>query len=794
MDRLACVELPALPLQILRRAHPEWSSAAVVVVERELPHAPILWVDERAARAGIVTGLSYAAAMARCSTLRAASVPAAQIAEQITVLTALLQRFSPHVEPSPAEAGIFWLDASGLTRLFSSLQSWGEELVTCLLTAGFQARVAIGFRRFASYAAVKTLARQRDVELESAKTLAPQRDVELESANSLAAQREREQDAAPISAQDRSEQLAPSRTRDPQSRATLESAQKSAPRSSPRTPASRHVLVLRDVERERALALELPLAQLRLPPRVRDELFLLDVRDVGALVRLDEHGLAARFGPELRALHRLAARELAPELDPVLERVPLSARVDFDLPEHALESLLAHVAELALALERRLSAAGRVLGSLSVRFELESPATTHVERIAPPGRSTSAATADAQRARSPVTPRPAREPDDASSADEGAHASSARAPAPQLDWLLRLLRLRLSSVRFDNGVHALEVELEGSLRAPRTGELFERTQRRDPLAARRAFDALRALFGDEVVVRARLVSAHLPEARFTWEKLTELTPPRSAERRGAQRRSRLEARDETAAVPRAPADERVPADERAPKEVGARPRKTRTRARRPVARGQTSFEDEGSLERTAAGESAELALASDCAKLATPRGTVDLAPTRASVDDASAPVGLEPARAASELGTVRDDVELAIARTDSDLAPTRDNSKLARARGDSQLAPARTDAKLALSRDDSQLALSRDDSKLALSRSGHLVRRILERPRAWKGGDTTLARAGAQGPYRISGGWWGRTQAELERDYYFVETHGGDLAWVFFDRGRDAWFLHGWIA
>ncbi len=728
MDRLACVELPALPLQILRRAHPEWSNAAVVVVERELPHAPILWVDERAAHAGVVTGLSYAAAMARCATLRAGTVPAAQIATQIAALTSLLQRFSPHVEPSPAEAGIFWLDASGLTHLFASLRTWGEELVTCLRTAGFEARVAIGFRRFASYAAVKTLARERERlrEREQESDRERLREREQESDRAHLREREHASDRAQNNAVEQASATTRARPRDVE----LESAQKPAHRSAPalaRTFASRHVLVLRDVESERALALELPLAQLHLPPRARDELFLLDVRDVGALVRLDEHGLAARFGPELRALHRLAARELAPELDPVLERVPLSARVDFDLPEHALESLLAHVADLALALERRLSAAGRMLGSLSVRFELESPAATHVERIAPPGRSTSAATVDAQLARAPSAP-PA-----ASSADDAGRESAQDAPAPQLDWLLRLLRLRLSTVRFENGVHGLEVELEGNLRAPRTGELFEHARRRDPLAARRAFDALRALFGDEVVVRARLVSAHLPEARFTWEKLTELTPPRPA----AQLRARIAARD--GALPVRPA---AP-EERATDVAPARPLEKRARAEGDEARGQPRFDGEGST------ESVERARVSE-------RDDRKLAPTR-------------------------DDLELALTRSGFDARAQLVRRILERPRawkgGDAALA--RDDAKLALTRDDSKLALTRDDSHLALTRDdSHLA----------------LTRSGTRGPYRLSGGWWGREHGGVERDYYFVETHGGDLAWVFFDRRRDAWFLHGWIA
>ncbi len=44
------------------------------------------------------------------------------------------------------------------------------------------------------------------------------------------------------------------------------------------------------------------------------------------------------------------------------------------------------------------------------------------------------------------------------------------------------------------------------------------------------------------------------------------------------------------------------------------------------------------------------------------------------------------------------------------------------------------------------------------------------------------------GPYRVSGGWWKRL---VERDYYYAETNRGDLLWLFYDKPRQRWFLHG---
>ena len=44
------------------------------------------------------------------------------------------------------------------------------------------------------------------------------------------------------------------------------------------------------------------------------------------------------------------------------------------------------------------------------------------------------------------------------------------------------------------------------------------------------------------------------------------------------------------------------------------------------------------------------------------------------------------------------------------------------------------------------------------------------------------------GPYAISGSWW---KQPTFREYHFAETKNGQNLWVFFDRGRNRWFLQG---
>jgi protein ImuB len=84
-----------------------------------------------------------------------------------------------------------------------------------------------------------------------------------------------------------------------------------------------------------------------------------------------------------------------------------------------------------------------------------------------------------------------------------------------------------------------------------------------------------------------------------------------------------------------------------------------------------------------------------------------------------------------------------------------------------------------------------------------LVRRVLVKPHALASRDPEDAGVGPRlegvveggdevvrlfGPYRLSGGWWVRN---VERDYYYAETARGDLLWLYFDRPRQRWFLHG---
>jgi protein ImuB len=149
--RIACVDLPAFPLQLLLRRHPDWRGQPTAVVAEDNPQALLLWVSESARRAGILPGMRYASALALDRELRAAPVDARRIAAATEALHRHLLTHSPRVEPARHEPGVFWLDAGGLERVGGTPTEWAERLWRGLREARFVCGVTVGFSRFGTY-------------------------------------------------------------------------------------------------------------------------------------------------------------------------------------------------------------------------------------------------------------------------------------------------------------------------------------------------------------------------------------------------------------------------------------------------------------------------------------------------------------------------------------------------------------------------------------------------------------------------------------------------------------------
>ena len=152
MDRLACVDVPAFPLQLLIRRHPGWVGHPVAVVTHDAPQGVILWVNDEARARCILPGMRYAAGLSLSMDLRAGEVSEDEIAHGVTELTVQLQDLTPRVEPAHGEAGVFWLDASGLEKLHGSIEAWTSKVINVLAGYRLTVRLVVGFTRFGSYA------------------------------------------------------------------------------------------------------------------------------------------------------------------------------------------------------------------------------------------------------------------------------------------------------------------------------------------------------------------------------------------------------------------------------------------------------------------------------------------------------------------------------------------------------------------------------------------------------------------------------------------------------------------
>ena len=413
MERLACVSLPAFPLQLLFRRHPDWVFCPTVVVAEDKPQGSILWVNHKARQLGVLPGLRYAAALSLAVGLRAAEVAPSEIAQAVADLTHRLMCFTPEVEPAAQEPGVFWLNGRGLKGLYASPRNWAKAILTDIEAQGFQADLVVGFTRFATYAVAK---------------------------------------------------------------------------------ATRGMTVFRDLSEEQQQAQEVPLDRLDLETDFRDTLLKLGIKTVGGLLTLPPGGLRERFGKEAHRLYRMAAGDLWTPLEPCTPNEPAWQKSILDNPEEDGTRLLFLIKQLLHPLLATLANRHQALAALWLSLLIDH---------------------------------------------NGWLKEPLRPAAPTLDavQILDLVRLRLELLRLPAGVVEIELRAEACAATSEQLRLFERSilsgvegPARDLDAANRALARLRAEFGDDAVVRAKIIDGHLPEARFAWEPLGRLKLPAYPER------------------------------------------------------------------------------------------------------------------------------------------------------------------------------------------------------------------------------------------------------------------------
>jgi len=465
--RLACVDAPAFALQLLTRRRVEWRGLPAAVIDRDAPHGVILWANQAARDSGVLPGLRYAAALALCEGLRASEVELSEISQGIEEVCELLRRHSPHVEPSEEEPGVFWVDVSGLGVWIESQPRTSEN-------------------EDESERAVPRGAAAKRTTKASARA----------GRSAGSSRRTPPADAARSSTPAQSSEGSPLLHWARATRATLAAHSLECAivvgfnhfgvYAVAKALRGGRVFVFDSEAEEDAFARRVPLRRLGIDPKARVELEKLAVWRVEDLLGLPQGGIRVRYGDSLARLHALASKSEVCELEPRAAPDPPTRALDLDTPTSDLELLLALTEELTLPLLRQLERRGQAAAEIRLTFELEDLARVE-ERVEP------------------------------------------AEPTLDFDALVRLLRLRLERQRFQRGVQRLAVTLRGAVVSKTTPSLFASTTGRDPASAAKAFAALRAAFGDDVVVRARLEFTHLPEASFTWQAVDRVKPAQPRE-------------------------------------------------------------------------------------------------------------------------------------------------------------------------------------------------------------------------------------------------------------------------
>ena len=256
--------------------------------------------------------MRYAAGLSLTRELRAGVVGEDEIRSEVAALERRLEFFSPEVQPSGSEPGVFWIGADGLSLLYPSLVRWARLLRAELARDGYEAEVAVGFSRFGTYAAARCGARLL---------------------------------------RDRIDRRYPT--------------------SSSATQSSPEVLVFRNPRAEINVIRHVPIDRLGFDRDLRDTLAKLAIHDLGGFADLPPEGLQKRFSPDVLRLHRLLRGELWDPLqpNPILE--PLIERHLFDDPEEDLERVLAQLVVMLRNLLARLAGSGDELATLRFDFVFE---------------------------------------------------------------------------------------------------------------------------------------------------------------------------------------------------------------------------------------------------------------------------------------------------------------------------------------------------------------------------------------------------------------------------------------
>lgn len=315
--RIACLDLPALPLQILWRREPAWREFPTVVVDDDRPQGKVLWACDRARALRILPGLRFSHALALAPELRAAVVSAEEQAVAVDAVAARLHTRSPEIMRDPDEPGTFWLGGAGLASIYPSASAWGRAIAEDVAALGLAGAIVVGFSRFATCALARGLGHGLVIGAAVAHRAA----------------------LPPV------------------------------------------VRVFACDADERAAVRAVPLDRYGVEPRLREALARLSVRTLGDLIQLPHGGILERFGTAAHRLYQLAQGEgwdpIAPEPPPEA----IDERIFLDDPERDAERLVFATKAALDRLLVRLADKRRALTALSVELELQLSVGNHERRV-----------------------------------------------------------------------------------------------------------------------------------------------------------------------------------------------------------------------------------------------------------------------------------------------------------------------------------------------------------------------------------------------------------------------------
>jgi protein ImuB len=158
--RVACVDVPALPLQLLWRRQPAWRAEPTVIVDEDRPQGVVQWACARARGCGVLPGHRYAHALGLVRELRAGVIPPEELAAAVDALARRLYQCSPEVtrgEDADGDLGTCWLSGGGLGSIYPSASAWGRAIAAEVDGLGLSGAVVVGFSRFATGALARAI-------------------------------------------------------------------------------------------------------------------------------------------------------------------------------------------------------------------------------------------------------------------------------------------------------------------------------------------------------------------------------------------------------------------------------------------------------------------------------------------------------------------------------------------------------------------------------------------------------------------------------------------------------------